>query len=204
LRKGDLRAAYRRVRDSIPREEKESLDRAVQDHLLNWRMYRDARCIFCFVSFRSEIDTRGIVKAALEAGKTVTAPRVDQRAREMKAYVIRDPLRDLTPGFYGIFEPVECCEEALYDDIDLLIAPGLAFTARGDRLGYGGGFYDSFMKMHYNLINCALTYDRFIADSLPVKEHDRAVDYLITESGVKKTARGDHGRFQRHLLGRQG
>jgi 5-formyltetrahydrofolate cyclo-ligase len=187
LRKGDFRPVYVKVRDSIPREEKEYLDRSVLGHLLGWRIYRDSRCIFCFVSFRSEIDTRGILEAALEGGKTVAVPRVDPRAHEMRAFVIRDPARDLTPGFHGILEPAAFCEEARDDAIELVIAPGLAFTPRGDRIGYGGGFYDRFLKMHYNIINCALTYDRLVVDSLPVKEHDRAVDYLITETGVKQT-----------------
>jgi 5-formyltetrahydrofolate cyclo-ligase len=187
LRKSDCRSAYLKIRDSIPREEKESMDRCVLNSLLGWEIYRDARGIFCFVSFRSEIDTRGILLAALAEGKTVSVPRVDAGAKEMKAYVVRDLERDLQPGYCGIFEPIVSCEEARDDAIDLIIAPGIAFTPRGDRLGYGGGFYDRFFKMHYTIKNCALTYDRLVVDALPVKEHDRAVDYLITERGVMPT-----------------
>jgi 5-formyltetrahydrofolate cyclo-ligase len=187
LGKGDFRSAYRKIRDSIPRDQKESMDRSIFGHLLGWRVYRDARGIFCFVSFRSEIDTMGILEAALAEGKTVAVPRIDPLAKEMKAYVVGDLKRDLTPGFYGILEPELSCEEARDDAIELVIAPGLAFTPRGDRLGYGGGFYDRFIKKHYTIASCALTYDRLVVDALPVKEHDRAVDYLITETGVKPT-----------------
>jgi 5-formyltetrahydrofolate cyclo-ligase len=191
LKKSDCRSAYLKVRDSIPRSEKESLDRSVFRSLHGWEIYRCARGIFCFVSFRSEIDTRGILLAALAEGKTVSVPKVVASAREMKAYVVRDLERDLRPGYCGIPEPGVACEEAREDAIDLIIAPGIAFTTRGDRLGYGGGFYDRFFKMHYTITNCALTYDRLVVEALPVKEHDRAVDYLITETGVTATRSGE-------------
>jgi 5-formyltetrahydrofolate cyclo-ligase len=163
------------------------MDKSVLGHLLGWNIYRDARGIFCFVSFRSEIETRGILLDALADGKTVAVPRVDVHAKEMKAYVIKDLERDLAPGFREILEPDISCEEARADAIELIIAPGIAFTPRGDRLGYGGGFYDRFIEMHYAIINCALTYDRLVVGALPVKEHDRVVDYLITETGVIPT-----------------
>ncbi len=102
----------------------------------------------------------------------------------MRAYIIDAVDSCLTPGEYGIYEPTSSCKELSYSDLELIIAPGLSFTFQGDRLGYGGGFYDRFMKKHNHAVTCALTYDRLIMDYLPVKDYDLPVDYLITESGV--------------------
>ncbi|RKX96232.1 MAG: 5-formyltetrahydrofolate cyclo-ligase, partial [Spirochaetes bacterium] len=77
------------------------------------------------------------------------------------------------------------CPEADYSKLDLIIAPGLAFTKKGERLGYGGGYYDRFLSKYSEIPVCALTYEALITDSLPVKENDIAVDYLITEKGIK-------------------
>ena len=97
---------------------------------------------------------------------------------------------DLKSGAYGILEPSDSCEEVDYCDIDIVITPGLAFTLKGDRLGYGGGYYDRFLIQYPAITRCALTYDRLILGSLPVKENDVPVDYLISEIGVKTTESG--------------
>jgi 5-formyltetrahydrofolate cyclo-ligase len=136
------------------------------------------------VSFRSEVNTYAILKKSIQFDKVVSAPRINLSSGEMRAYIIDAVDSCLAPGEYGIFEPVSSCKELSYSDLELIIAPGLCFTLRGDRLGYGGGFYDRFMQKHSHAVTCSLTYSRLILEYLPVKEHDLPVDYLITESGV--------------------
>ena len=109
----------------------------------------------------------------------------------MKAFVIDSFYKSLHNGEYDILEPVEECQEIDYNKLDLIIAPGLIFTENGERLGYGGGFYDRFLFNHPDVPVCALTYESLIANSLPVKENDIAVDYLITEVGIKITKKGN-------------
>jgi len=186
--KHDLRKKFERIRDSISPDEKARFDGIIAKHFYEWEPYKKARCIFCYVSFRSEVNTSGIIRKSLQTGKTIAVPKIDLRRKEMKSYIITDLAKDLVLGSYGILEPVESCIEADYSRIELIVAPGLAFTRRGERLGYGGGFYDRFIKNHNNITICAFVYDALVVEFLPVKEHDQAVDYLITESGVKKTA----------------
>jgi 5-formyltetrahydrofolate cyclo-ligase len=182
-----------KIRDSIEEREKELLDQAVKEHLLSWEQYRKATHIFCYVSFQSEINTFPIIEAALMQGKIVAVPRIDLNSGEMGAFVIRDTSASLETGAYDILEPVKSCEELDYRKLQLIIAPGLAFTRDGHRLGYGGGFYDRFMERQrghsQRTVVCALTYNRLILDQLPVKDHDIAVDYVITESGVQYAER---------------
>jgi 5-formyltetrahydrofolate cyclo-ligase len=191
MNKRELRNRSREIRDFMPAADRERLDNAIEGHLLGWKIYRESRSVFCYVSFRSEASTSGILHAALASGKTLSVPRVSPEENEMRAFVVRDLERDLKPGFYGIPEPLPHCPETVL--IDLVIAPGLAFTRGGDRLGYGGGFYDRFIHNHRNITICGITYDSCLVEALPVKEHDRGVDYLITESGVRMTVRGENG-----------
>ncbi len=192
MSKSEIRKIAENIRNSIPEEEKKKLDEKIRNHLFGWDKFKNARHIFCFVSFRSEIDTTPIIKRALQENKSVSVPKIDRARHEMKAYYIKDLSRNsLKPGEYGILEPTEKCEEADYSTIDLIIAPGLAFTLKGERLGFGGGYYDRFLAKHSGIPVCALTYDALITDYLPVKKNDINVDYLITESGIKIIKKGN-------------
>lgn len=177
------------IRDRIPSAEKSRLNKKITQNLQSWSIFEKSECVFCYVSFRSEVDTLQLLQYALDEKKTVAVPKINIQTREMKACVISRVSDNLGRGEYGILEPLTCCPEAEYEKIDLIIAPGLAFSPRGERLGYGGGYYDKFLEKYPGITTCALTYDRLIFDFLPVKDNDRPVDYLITESGVKNTQR---------------
>ena len=191
MTKHELRKRIESIRDGISKDEKERLDAVIAAHLISWEAYRSSKVLFCFVSFRSEIDTRPIIEKSIKLDKIVSVPKINLANGEMRAFIIDDFESCLEPGEYGILEPVSSCRELDYGRLDLIITPGLAFTSRGERLGYGGGFYDRFIERHSQATICALAYDRLILNEIPVKEHDVPVDYLITESGVKAVLRGD-------------
>jgi 5-formyltetrahydrofolate cyclo-ligase len=188
--KGVLRREIQLLRDGIPDDEKGRLDYAISSNLLGWDLYQSADVIFCYVSFRSEIDTKPIIQQSLALNKTVSVPKIDRPSNTMRAFIIEDIETSLRPGYFGILEPVDHCRELTYADLQLVVAPGLAFTRNGERLGYGGGFYDRFIERNNQVPVCSLTYNRLILDKLPVKNHDLPVDYLITETGVMHTRRG--------------
>ena len=166
------------------------MDASITEHIISWDIYRSSKALFCFVSFRSEVNTFPLIDKSLKLGKIVSVPRVNLSTNEMDACVIDDLSSSLEPGYFGILEPQKVCEILDYRSLELIITPGLAFTLHGERLGYGGGFYDRFIERHGQAVSCALAYDRFILEELPVKEHDLPVDYVITESGVIPALRG--------------
>ena len=185
MNKQSLRTRLQKQRDRIPGNEKERMDASIAEHLFGWEIFQTSKIIFCFVSFRSEVNTYPIIEKSMQLGKTVATPRVNLSTKNMDACIIDDVFTSLEEGYYGIPEPVKSCKIVDYRSIELIITPGLAFTVRGERLGYGGGFYDRFMERHSHATSSALTYDRFILKELPVKDHDLPVDYVITESGIK-------------------
>jgi len=185
-----IRKITQKIRDNIPPSQKRIHDKNIEKNLFNWSIFKKACYIFCYVSFNSEIDTFSIIENSINSGKTIAVPKVNLETGEMKAFVIDNIEQCLQPGAYGILEPKGFCLEVDYSKLDLIITPGLAFTLKGHRLGYGGGFYDRFLEKYNHPIICALVYDSLIHDDIPVKENDFPVDYLISESGVKITEEG--------------
>jgi 5-formyltetrahydrofolate cyclo-ligase len=157
---------------------------AIARSFLGCAPFQKARCVFIYVSVRSEVDTRLILNSALEQQKKVCVPLIDMQKKEMSAREIHDPARDLHPGILGIPEPDrETSEAILWGEIDLAIIPGLAFTEQGHRIGYGGGFYDRFLSAFAGEA-LALAFEEQIVAKLPCGPHDAAVHSIITEKRV--------------------
>lgn len=79
----------------------------------------------------------------------------------------------------------------------LCIVPGLCFDKNGSRIGYGGGYYDRFLKDFCGVV-MGLCYDECFLESIPRDEHDISVDLILTETGLKKAdGRQKYGRKQK-------
>jgi 5-formyltetrahydrofolate cyclo-ligase len=66
-----------------------------------------------------------------------------------------------------------------------VLLPGAAFDHRGNRLGYGGGYYDRLLaRLKKKLPLVALAYEEQIVDSLPAEPHDIKVDMIVTDERV--------------------
>ena len=101
--KQQLRRYYREARRTLSSDEKRFIDCKISDNLLKSDLYRDAACIFCYVSTSDEIGTAAILEQALTDGKTLCVPLCG-RAGEMSARRILS-LDELKSGAYGIPEP---------------------------------------------------------------------------------------------------
>lgn len=175
--KKEFRKCALSVRDGIKGREEKS--KKICERLLLLPQYKESKTLMCYVSFRSEAETRGIIKAALIAGKSVCVPVVENG--QMYACYISD-LDELTPGAYGILEPKEK-RKAVPEDIDLCLVPGAAFDRCGGRIGYGGGYYDRFLQAT-TAARIALCFDGQVYDVIPSEAHDMKMDLLVTEKEV--------------------
>lgn len=175
-----LRKLMKLNRDRINQTEKNKLDELIFHNIINNEIFIKAKCIFIYVSFKSEVDTYRIINYAIKQQKKVCVPKVISLDEGMKAVLITD-LKQLKENSMGILEP-EADDESIPENIDLVIMPGLAFDLKGGRLGYGGGFYDRFMqKIGGKVSHIALSYEFQILDNIPMGEFDIPVDGIITE-----------------------
>lgn len=173
--KKELRKKYTKARAEV--EDKEGKDKLIRKNLRELDIYKKAKSVFVFISYRSEVDTRGIIEDILADGKKLLVPLV--KGSEMIAVEVKG-IDDLEPNKMGILEPKSGDEVT---DVDLTITPGLAFDKRGYRLGYGGGYYDKFFAK-VDTIRMGIGYSDQYVESLVHEDYDKALEYLLTEEGL--------------------
>jgi len=185
--KTEIRRRILERRRTLPAEDMERRSAAIQSRLLELEEYRRTRTVHCYVSVKGEVDTRRLIERMLRSRKRVVVPIVDPERRTLRHSEIAS-LDELTKGSFGLLEPApEDIRSVRLAEIDLVIVPGVAFDARGDRIGFGGGFYDHFlMEMHVPKIG--LAYEFQILERVPVSPHDIKMDKIVTEYRVYDSA----------------
>jgi 5-formyltetrahydrofolate cyclo-ligase len=178
-----LRARVVAARDSLTAEDRAERSAAIATRFTALREAQAARVLLCFVTFGSEVDTSPIIDWALTRGKTVAAPRI-VAPRTMVAHRITEPARDLEEGKYGILAPRPDLPLVDPEDFDLVIVPGSVFSIDGGRVGYGGGFYDTYLAQAANARRVALAFELQLVDSLRCEIHDVPTQVIVTEQRV--------------------
>ena len=195
--KDELRAQLKRARVQRSPEERTATDAAIAARVVALPAFRAAPLVATYLSFGAEVETRGVIEAARAAGKVVALPRCVPDTRRMRWYAVCTPdeLAHLGRSSFGVLEPAEdparevdltCCPDAV------ALVPGLAFDLHGHRLGYGGGFYDTFLAA-FPGASIGLCREAQLVASLAaqgaVGEHDVPVDVVATEARVIDPAR---------------
>ena len=137
-----------------------------------------------YASFGSEFETGDFIADALAQGKTLALPRVERDSRVLQLHQVRDPARQLVAGVWGIPQPrADLCPLVSASQLDFVLVPGVAFTRHCERLGYGGGYYDAFIRaLARRPPLVAAAFSLQILPALPVSESDQSVDCVVTEN----------------------
>jgi 5-formyltetrahydrofolate cyclo-ligase len=179
--KDQLRRKVSAARDALPRMTVDAFSMLIHVRLLGVPEVQSASSIFIYVSHGKEVFTCPyLIEALLEEKKTVTVPLITGEGI-MEAHRITG-IGDLTPGRFGILAPRE--KNPWPGPLDVVIAPGVAFTARGDRLGRGKGYYDRFLAAHPGGFTIGLGYEIQLVDEIPVLPGDQRLDMVITEKRI--------------------
>lgn len=150
--------------------------------------FQKAGLIMFYLDFRNEVATGELISYCLANGKRVVIPITDTKNIRLIPSELKDYPGDLTSGTWGILEPKpECVRPVEPTEIDLVIVPGVSFDVKGNRLGYGGGFYDRFLRQtREDTVFAALAFELQIRDDVYPEEHDYPVHYVITEERLAK------------------
>jgi 5-formyltetrahydrofolate cyclo-ligase len=89
---------------------------------------------------------------------------------------------------FGMAEPAPHLPQILPEEIDLVLVPGLAYHQAGWRLGYGGGYFDRFLR-DFRGVNVGVIFQALLLDVLPHGEQDIPVGWLVTENGVIRSGK---------------
>lgn len=160
--------------------------KAIIDQIKGMEAFRQANTIMMYLDFRKEVKTEELVRCCLQEGKEVAVPVTVVRERQLIPSVIKHYPDDITSGTWGIPEPkADCLRPVEPELIDLVIVPGVAYDVACNRLGYGGGFYDRFLRRtRQDAIFIAPAFELQILENVYPEAHDYPVHYIITEKRI--------------------
>ncbi len=153
-------------------------------NLLATDEFRRASVVMAFLSLPREVDTTPIILHAWQQGKTVAVPRVSWEQRHMIPVEIHSLETGFTTGSFGLRNPVSGLPVP-FNEIDMVLTPGLAFDREGNRLGRGGAYYDRFFAAdQLRALRWALAFEIQLLPSVPHDHNDRPIDAIVTENEV--------------------
>ncbi|KPU53182.1 5-formyltetrahydrofolate cyclo-ligase [Bacillus wiedmannii] len=169
--------------NSLSEERYTTLSEQIAFSLYAQKEWAEAKTVGITLSMENEVNTYAIIEKAWEEGKKVVVPKCNKETRTMSFRQISN-FNQLEIVYMNLREPIPArTEEVNADDIDLQIVPGVAYTERGERIGYGGGYYDRYL-LHYKGKTLSLAYSFQIVEHIPVEPFDKNVEKIITEKGT--------------------
>lgn len=155
---------------------------AAANHLVQSDLWKEAKVVMLYAAMPTELDTFPLLEVAWKDGKSVCFPRLKEEKGQMEARFLTT-INHLVGNDYGIMEPdPNFCPFFELNQLDLIVAPGLAFDREGNRLGRGAGYYDNYLSIPQRSAPAVGYYFSCQeVNSIPVQEHDQPLDYIITE-----------------------
>lgn len=182
--KAEVRQTCLCQRASLGEQERKRKSVIIQQKLMDLPEFQRAQTVMLFLNFREEVETTALAEATLASKKRLILPRCAPHGIILPIEV-RDLIQDIEPGKYGIREPKLTLGVVEPSEIDLIVVPGSGFDLQGNRLGYGGGFYDRFfMLLRPSTPRIALGFECQVIPQVPVGKYDALMTRLITENGV--------------------
>lgn len=182
VQKQQFRKYMLQLRASYSEEERKVLSEKASKLFLQMPFYQQSKKIALFASFRQEMDTWAIIDASLRDRKSVYLPRIHKK--RMYFFPVLS-ISDLTMNSMGIMEPPFQKDDYARQDLDLILVPGLAFGTDGSRLGYGGGYYDRFLKTQSRALKLGFGFFFQKFDSVPACDYDYGVDAFLSDEGLQ-------------------
>ena len=172
-----LRNAMKLQRDALPLEYKRAYDTWICTALEILIIERNCKVVHAYLPMGNEIDISPLIEKLLKNNITVVVPKtLKNRTLE---HLILTSLDNLEPGVYGISHPKNGV--VFTGEIDLVLVPGLAFDTENYRLGYGGGYYDTFLAAYPNAFTLGLAYPFQKINIVSKEAHDACLDLVLVK-----------------------
>ena len=176
--KQELRQDILKKRNNLTSFEIKGKSEKIKQLLFSLPEYKNSKKILYYVSFGSEVNTHNMIKESLKTKKVVVPKIKEQNLILSRIY----SFSELSNSSYNILEPVKT-KRIDEKKIDLIIVPGIAFDKKGNRIGYGKGYYDKLLKK-LNAKKIALSFEMQLINNIPKQKHDVSVDMIISEKKI--------------------
>lgn len=189
ISKKELRKEVLARRDALHEKERQEKSARISKQVTEQDVFQKADKILLFSSFKSEVDTTYIFREARRLNKDIYYPKV--LGKEMEFYLVDETTQFETSNF-GINEPkIDKAKKFVpsMEDRIFVLMPGVVFDENGNRIGYGGGYYDKYLQQlerklpKERICKTAVAFECQMVETSVIKseEHDMKPDYIITE-----------------------
>ena len=180
--RNELRKEALNARDLIPEEMRDAYSQLIRRRTIEYIDSISATFVHCYIGFRSEVKTQGIIEDLFERKIKVAVPVIlGEGNEERMIHTSFTDLDSLHPGMFGVPEP-DIVNEVPLDELSAVIIPLVAFDGFGMRLGYGKGYYDRFLAtIPEKITRIGLAFSIQEVDKIPKISHDQLINNVITE-----------------------
>ncbi len=153
-------------------------------NLIETPEFQNASVIMIYLSLPHETDTSEAILSAWQMDKVVVVPKISWQQRHMIPVRINSLETGFSTEVGGLRNPATGAPMP-YEDIDLIVTPAIGVDRKGNRLGRGGSYYDRFFaNERLRAAKCVFVFEEQVLDSIPVSDHDKPVDFLVTDNKV--------------------
>ena len=149
---------------------------AIEEEILQSKGAGTRLNVFTYLSYSLEAPTDKLIDGLVLQGARIYAPRMENG--DLQAVECGE---DFSVNAYGIREPIGNPSQ---EEMHVAILPLLAVDAHGNRLGYGGGYYDRYLQKHSQMVRIGYCYDFQVHSNVPFEEGDMRLDYIVTERRI--------------------
>ena len=177
-----LRQQILSVRAAMSASEKAQASEKICDQLLKMPELLQAKCVAGFHPMSDEVNIQPALEECRRMGKQVALPRICGPRQMTFHLVSAEDVGRLRTGPKNILEPSENLPLVSPQLFDFAIIPAVAIDSQLFRLGYGGGFYDTFMtQMDSGAVSCAAVFHCQRIMNVPTEAHDRRVCFAVSQ-----------------------
>ena len=167
-KKKHLRETMLSKRNDMSRQERNANSKKICDQLWKIILEKKIKVIHSYLPMGSEINVLPLLQKAIDQNITVVAPKTLKK-RQLQNLIVTD-LKNMEAGVFNTYHPKDAAE--FIGEYDLIIVAGLAFDKNNFRVGYGGGYYDTFLADQPNAFKVGVCFPFQMVDSVPVEKHD--------------------------------
>ena len=183
------------TRDSMDEESRQQKSEKIAKKILEADWFKEADIVLSYHAFRSEVEVDALNRAVLTQGKKLYLPKTYVKEKQIRFFEITD-LSKLKRGYQKIWEPTGEEPEFSFETVKeeqkkvLMIMPGTAYDARGYRMVYGCGYYDSYLNSHeaeWKMIDFMTVFAAFSEQKMiliPGERCDVKPDVIVTEKEI--------------------
>lgn len=175
MSKVELRLKMRAQRNALDPQQKKDWDAEICQRLSEFIEEQEAQILHCYLPMAEEIQLWPFLKDCLARDIQVQVPKMKE-AGQLQSLTLTS-LDKLKAAPFGTCLPEK--EIIAEENPEIIICPGLAFTENGDRLGYGGGYYDRFLAEQSDALRIAAAYPFQIVEDIEQAEFDQKLDIIL-------------------------